>query len=107
MANDKIIHCEKISVDCVENDPVDVKCGGPDYLGFDFSVPKKQTKEMIKFIVEALNTLEVPLVSIYSSGERDVEESKVWTKEKIVREIKKDANYLKSEASRNTIGRAR
>ena len=33
---EKIINCTRIAVDCVANDPVDIKCGGPEYLGFDF-----------------------------------------------------------------------
>lgn len=36
----------KICVDCVKNDPVDISCGGPDYLGFDFYVQKDKVKEM-------------------------------------------------------------
>ena len=98
---EKTIHCTRIGVDCVVNDPVDVRCGGPEYLGFDFNVKKEQTEEMKKFIVEALNSFEIPLSSIYSCGEIDLSEEKVWTKERIVEAISKDADYLKSEASRN------
>ena len=34
----KLIKCSRIGVDCVANDPVDIRCGGPEYLGFDFNV---------------------------------------------------------------------
>ena len=98
---EKIIRCTRIGVDCVANDPVDVRCGGPEYLGFDFNVKKEQTEEMKKFIREALNSFSVPVAAIYSCGEIDLDEEKVWTKERIVESISKDANYLKSEASRN------
>lgn len=98
---EKIVHCTRISIDCVANDPVDVSCGGPDYLGFDFNVQKEQTEEMKKFISEALNSFNVPVDAIYSCGELNIPEEKVWTKERIVAAIKKDANYLIGEASRN------
>ena len=98
---EKIIHCTKISVDCVVNDPVDVRCGGPEYLGFDFSVKKDEAEEMKKFIVEALNSFGVPLSAIYNHGEYGLSAERVWTKERIIEEIRKDANYLKSEASMN------
>ena len=98
---EKIIHCTRIGVDCVANDPVDVRCGGPEYLGFDFNVQKEQAEEMKKFIREALNSFSVPVAAIYSYGEIDLNEEKVWTKERIVAAISEDANYLISEASRN------
>lgn len=31
MKRERIIVCSHISVDCVVNDPVDVRCGGPDF----------------------------------------------------------------------------
>lgn len=97
----KMIRCTKIGVDCVANDPVDIRCGGPKYLGFDFNVQKDQTAEMIKFIDEALITFEIPMDSIYSTGDFNLSEEKVWTKERIVKAIREDADYLKSEADRH------
>ena len=35
-----------INIDCTINDPVDVRCGGPEYLGFDFNVRKEDSKEI-------------------------------------------------------------
>jgi hypothetical protein len=98
---EKIISCTSISVDCVANDPVDINCGGPAYLGFDFSVNKEQVEEMKNYIIETLNSFEVPISAIYSCGEYYLNEEKVWTKERILEAINKDADYLKSEARRN------
>ena len=99
----KTVRCTRIGVDCVANDPTDIRCGGPEYLGFDFNIRKEQTEEMKKFIVEALNNFGIPLIAIYSRGEMDLSEEKVWPKERIVGVISKDANYLKSEASRDNV----
>ena len=52
-----LIRCSKISVDCVSNDPVDIRCGGPEFLGFDFYVREENTKEMTKFIIMTLDNL--------------------------------------------------
>ena len=97
----KLIKCSRISVDCVVNDPVDIRCGGPEYLGFDFNVKEDETEEMKKFIEMTLETFGIPLINLYHSKTNLIEEKYVWTKEKIVEEIQKDANYLKHEASRN------
>lgn len=39
-----LIRCSKISVDCVSNDPVDIRCGGPEFLGFDFLCKRREYK---------------------------------------------------------------
>ncbi len=99
--SDKLIECSKICVDCVNNDPVDIRCSGPHYLGFDFFVRAEQTTEMQKFIVMTLNSLKVPLINIYVSGKELLSEKNIWTKERIVQAIKDDAESLQSEAERN------
>lgn len=93
--------CIKIGVDCVLNDPVDVNCGGPEYLGFDFYVPAEEVEEMKKYIIEVLDSFEIPLVQIYKYGIIDLDKDKVWTRVKILESIKEDASYLKSEAGMN------
>lgn len=101
MDNNELIRCSQICVDCVVNDPVDVRCGGPAYLGFDFYVKEAQTEEMKKFIALTLENFEVPLCNMYVSGTIDLSEEDVWTKERIIMSIRDDAEYLQTEASRN------
>lgn len=103
MSNNNLIKCSQISVDCVVNDPVDVRCGGPAYLGFDFNVKEEQTEEMKKFIALTLEEFEVPLANMYVSGTIDLSEKDVWTKERIIKSISDDAEYLQNEASRNYV----
>ena len=97
----KVVKCSRISMDCVANDPVDVRCGGPEYLGFDFNVKEEETEEMKKFIKVTLETFGIPLISLYTSNTNLIEEKNVWDKKRIVEEIQKEENYLKHEASRN------
>ena len=99
--NDNLIKWSQISVDCVANDPVDIRCGGPEYLGFDFNVSEEQTEEMKKFIALTLESLEVPLKNLWVAGTIDLHEKDIWTKEKIVKAIKADTEYLQAEAKRN------
>ena len=99
--SNKLIKCSRLSIDCVVNDPVDIRCGGPEYLGFDFNVKEEETEEMKKIIEMTLKTFGNPLINLYTSKTNLIEEKYVWTKEKIVEEIKKDEKYLKHEASRN------
>ena len=97
----KLIHCTRIGVDCVANDPVDDRCDEPEYFGFDFNVKKEQTEEMKKFIFEKLNSFDVPVAAIYSCGEIDLGKENVWTKERIVEAIREEVDDLKSEVSQN------
>lgn len=90
----------KICADCVKNDPVDISCGGPDYLGFDFYVQKDKVKEMKDFVSTTLSVLEVPVVEIYIGDETDVTPKTIWDKEGIFECIKDDATYLQREKQR-------
>ena len=83
----KAIRCIRIGVDCIVSVPVDACSGGLEYLGFDFNVKKEEAEEMKKFIVNALNSFEIPLSSIFCYGEVDLSEDNVWTKEKIIEEL--------------------
>lgn len=95
------IKCRKISVDSVYNDPVDIRCGGPEYLGFDFFVKEDEIKVMSTFITDTLNKYGVPLNGMYVVGDIYLlSEDKVWTKERIDECIKRDASYLISESKR-------
>jgi hypothetical protein len=97
----KTVHCTTIGVDCVANDPVDIRAGGPEYLGFDFSVRTKDYDHMKEFIIDTLLGYEVPIIGIYKAGEKDLPRDRVWTETTIAAEIRKDAAYLKAEAQRN------
>jgi len=77
-----------IEVNCKKNDPVDIKCGGPQYLGFDFYVDPKKVKELTEVIRQELQD-NFPDLRIYNSGKRLVK--KLWTKEMIIKSIRKDA----------------
>lgn len=93
--------CRKISVDSVYNDPVDIRCGGPEFLGFDFFVKEGEVKDMAVFIADTMNKYGVPLNGMNVVGlPVSLSENKVWTKERIESCIQKDASYLISEGRR-------
>jgi len=64
-----------------KNDIVDIKCGGPAFLGFDFNVDPEKKNEMIKFIQKCLKDNNIPCISTHASGMAIV--NKVWSKERI------------------------
>lgn len=98
----ELVKCSTISVDCANNDPVDIRAGGPQYLGFDFYVKHEDTTEMADFISETLSDLNVPLICLsIKPKERYLLPREVWTKERIYHAIKKDANFIIREAARN------
>lgn len=71
---------QQIVVDCERNDLVDVKCGGPITLGFDFFVNDTNVGDMIDFIKEELHRNKLPLMHI---SHKDCIETTAWTKEMI------------------------
>lgn len=101
MENEQTYKCAKLSVDCTPNDPVDIKAGGPEWLGFDFFVKDTQAEEYIQYIKATLISLDIPLNSIYISDYFLLTEKELWNKERIYNVIKKDAQMLKFEASRS------
>ena len=75
----------RIIVDCERNDPIDIRCGGPITLGFDFFVKDEETDDMISFIREELKKNNRPLMAInhFACGVITP-----WTKEMISQCIK-------------------
>ncbi|WP_097005223.1 hypothetical protein [Lacrimispora amygdalina] len=81
----------KIIVDCETNDPIDVKCGGPSILGFDFFVREEVADEMIEEIKKLLVMYQRPLMQIRKVSEEAKKETLDYWKrieniEKCIRE---------------------
>jgi len=83
----KAIH---ISVDCEHNDRVDIRCGGPPILGFDFYVPADvDLVDYIKHIKACLRKNGRPCLGV-SHKETTVKASqKLWSKKRIAASITK------------------
>ena len=96
----KKVVCSNIGVDCVINDPVDVKAGGPQYLGFDFYVKEDNADTMIGFIKTSLTEFGIPLINISNNGKITVNEDQVWDESRILNSISNEADYLIGEAAR-------
>lgn len=84
-----IVESAKISVDCEKNDPVDIRCGGPVYIGFDFFVPIDEAEELVKFVTEEVKKNNLPLLSVGWTKAGPVRKSQLWGKERIAQCIKK------------------
>ncbi len=86
MKND--VKCSIISIDIEENDPVDVRAGGPYYLGYDYVVKASEAEEIMDFIKDIFNKTNRKYISIYISDKdlyKDAE--KVWDKAKIYKDL--------------------
>lgn len=78
---------KKIVVDCERNDPVDIRIGGPQYLGFDFFVKDEDVDTLREVILAELHKNKIPCISI-SIEEETRSNAKIWDKEKIIECIK-------------------
>ncbi len=82
--DEKLIKVAKICVDCEKNDIVDIKCGGPEYLGFDFNVSLSELEELKIFIKSEIEKKGLPIDNIYSYNQNYyLPKEKVWTRERI------------------------
>ncbi len=95
-----LIDVAKIAVDCTENDPVDIKAGGPEILGYDFFVRESEAEEKIKFIRAIIAELNVPLKDVYIAEFDKLSEDQLFSNEEIRRCIERDAQMLISESKR-------
>lgn len=97
--NIKSVKLRKYIVDCVENDPVDIKCGGTHVLGFDFFVDADKSVEEVKgFIKKTLKKYNKPLMSISTTGTSYKPIEHVWDYDRIEKCIKK-TNFYSLETS--------
>ncbi len=94
------VDCVKISVDCTENDPVDIKAGGPEILGYDFFVRESEAEEKMAFIRAVISELNIPLKSVYIAEFIQLSEDQLWSNERIRASIQRDAQMLIEESQR-------
>ncbi len=101
----KKITCSKISVDCIKNDPVDVKAGGAEILGYDFFVEENDAERLVSLINTTINDLSLPLmgISILEKGKLTLSEDQVWRDERIVQCIIDDSDVIIAEAKRQNV----
>ena len=75
----------RVTINVEENDLLDIRCGGPAYLGYDFYVDADQTsKEVTQFLETVFKELNRSYRSLYvSEGTYEVNKDHVWTFEKM------------------------
>lgn len=75
---------KRVSVNVCSNDSVDIKCGGPPTLGFDFFVDQEMEDEEIeRFIKKQLKKNRMPCQSVFIDDSHETQT--LWTK-KMIRE---------------------
>lgn len=80
-----------ISVSCKENDSVDIYCGGPPMLGYDFSVsPDEDINEWMKKVKGFVNKYNRPFIGISQSKQKDFPVEHLWSLERIEKCIKEN-----------------
>lgn len=73
-----------IGVNCEANDPIDVKCGGPEYLGYDFYISIEENLSIVeRNIKQYLIDNKKPFVSIVHNLIEDFNVEDLWSLEKI------------------------
>lgn len=99
------ITCSKISVDCIKNDPVDVKAGGAEILGYDFFVEEQETERLVSLIDTTIKELSLPLMGIKVLDDKKLTlpEEQVWRDERIVQCIIDESDVIIAEAKRQNV----
>lgn len=94
METKQITVCDAIFIDvsCERNDWVDIKCGGPAILGYEFYVSPDEDIEMVKNeIVKYIKKYHRPFMGISHYVRKNFDIQKLWTLERIEECIKKHA----------------
>lgn len=92
MKTEKIEVCEAkvYSVSCEHNDSVDIRCGGPAILGYDFGVSPDEDEEDIKqFLRETVKKHHQPFMGVSVSKQKNFPVEHLWTKQRMENCIKK------------------
>ena len=76
-----------VVVDTRENDPVDVRCGGPQYLGFDFTVQADQANAIAVRVRTELDTARVKYIRVHTTQEFETQD-RCWDLCEIIEEIR-------------------
>lgn len=79
-----------ISLDVAENDPVDIRCGGPHFLGFDFYVylEENDKDELIEKLRVACRNRKFPMFNISMTEKETKGKNKIWNTDQMLQEIK-------------------
>lgn len=87
-----VVEVKDVSVDVCENCSVDIRCGGPQFVGYDFCVAYEvPSKEVRSFIEKCLKESNLPCRGItISRSKREVPYKSVWTRKKIAKEIREN-----------------
>jgi len=80
------------NIACERNDSVDIRCGGPATLGYDFGVnPDENKDEIIKFLRKTLKKYNRPIIGISTTIQKEFPINYLWTKEKMEECIKNNS----------------
>lgn len=95
----KKVICSKISVDCIKNDPVDIRCGGADVLGYDFFVEQADAERLVGVVKKAIDELNLPLIgiSIKDAGKLSLSPEQVWKEDRILKCIVDESDVIIAE----------
>lgn len=93
MDKKNLVKCVHLFVACKKNDPVCIRCGEPEFIGFNFYVKKGKAKKMKKYIEETLKDYDIPLIKIQCCGVHLVDENKVSTKKEIHKKIRFESRF--------------
>jgi len=83
--------CDAIFIDisCQSNDPVDIRAGGPEILGYEFYVsPDEDIKEIEDFLKKCIKKYNQPYMGMTNKKREDFPVKHLWTKEKMEECIK-------------------
>jgi hypothetical protein len=88
--------CDAIHVEVSSemNDPVDVKCGGPAVLGYDFYInPDEDTRNIETLIRRCMRKKNQPIMGVSFDVEKDYPVKNLWTRKMIEDCIKNNNNW--------------
>ena len=103
-----LVDCAVIKVDVIKNNPLYEQNNNSFAYGYSYSVRIKDIEKATKFIKACYDEYGIPYSRIYLSGFKLLNESSIWTKERIVNSIRSETTRFKAnEQNSNAIKKTR
>lgn len=90
----ELIDCCILTADCVIPRADYEKTGSTYTFSYNYSIPVNKIEEIQTFIRETFKYFGQPCSRVYISGFANLSESSIWTKERIVNQVKMDTEKI-------------
>ena len=103
--NHNLIDCAIIKVDSTRMSNSYLQDGSANTYGYNYTVRVEDIEQTMKFIKEVFKEFNMPCSRIYLSGFACLTEDYIWTKQRIVNQVKNESIRLAENTKTSSLAR--